>query len=447
MGLGKTIQTLCILSASSSTLPSLVVCPPSVVTHWHKECQTMFPNMNSFIFITGSVAAEQFLNIHKNGLLITSYEYVRSNADWFSSTLFDYVILDEGHLIRNPTSRLTQSVKGIQGNHRLILTGTPIQNNVIELWSLFDFLMPGYFGSKSKFNKSFTRPIMALKDGKDNEKAALALFALHRQLLPFILRRKKEDVLKDLPPKIITDIYCQLTAVQKEFSLDQKELRILTYPYFHDVIDDASVYHHSAKLIALVDLLTQCGLNLINEDTLEPSIDHKILIFAQHKKSLDFIEKLVFPLFCRLEFLRVDGDIPVTHRQSVVDEFSFSPNISILLLTTSIGSLGLNLQAADTVVMFEHSYNPQEDLQAMDRAHRLGQKRTVNVYRLITLDSIEERLMSLQQFKLHVSSTIVNEENVSMKSMDTSVALETMASSSVSSKKEEEDEIEEVFRS
>ncbi|KAL0216672.1 hypothetical protein P9112_008856 [Eukaryota sp. TZLM1-RC] len=446
MGLGKTLQTLCILSTVSDI--SLVVAPSSVVHHWVNECRRMFPKINVECFLgvnRSKSTLNQILTTFDHGILVTSYDCLKSHVSSLSNILFSFVVLDEGHLIRNHNSVLSRSVKQLMSQHRLILTGTPIQNHVLELWSLFDFLIPGYFGSRRSFNSQFTRPITALKERnstpKAQEAAASALHQLHRQLLPFIMRRRKEDVLDDLPPKIITDVECSLTDEQRAalaqldssesklaIKKDQNELKILTYPdyfTFSETDFQKDWFKKSGKMTALVDLLIQTGLDLTCESF---EGNHKILIFCQTKRSISLIEQIVFPLFANLKWLRMDGDVPAAERQSIVDSFSCS-DYAILILTTSIGGLGLNLQAADTVIMFEHSYNPQEDAQAMDRAHRLGQKKIVNVYRLITSDSLEERVMSLQKFKLQVSDTVVNKENVSLKTMDTKAVLETFASS------------------
>ena len=233
MGLGKTLQSICILagrhferaeryaaaqSPDSVPIPSLIVCPPTLTGHWYYEILKYTDTLKPMMYV-GSARDRQRLQqkFSSHDIIITSYEVVRNDIaslkdlDWF------YCILDEGHVIKNSKTKLTKAVKLIRANHRLILSGTPIQNNVLELWSLFDFLMPGFLGSEHSFNERFSKPILSNRDGKskNDEAAALALEALHKQVLPFLLRRLKEDVLNDLPPKIIQDYYCELSEIQK----------------------------------------------------------------------------------------------------------------------------------------------------------------------------------------------------------------------------------------
>lgn len=236
MGLGKTLQSICILAskhheraekhkASGSLdtvhLPTLIVCPPTLTGHWQQEIKTYAKNIRPIIY-TGSRTDRDrlFRTLTKYDAVIMSYDILRNDIDSLNQIDWHYCILDEGHIIKNGKTKLTQAVKTIRSVHRLILSGTPIQNNVLELWSLFDFLMPGFLGSEKAFNNRFGKPIAASRDAKSSSKeqeaGALALEALHKQVLPFLLRRLKEDVLDDLPPKIIQDYYCELSSIQKQ---------------------------------------------------------------------------------------------------------------------------------------------------------------------------------------------------------------------------------------
>lgn len=237
MGLGKTLQTICILASVTherqqkfeetqnpefAHQPSLVVCPPTLASHWTAEIEQYASNLR-VTQIDGSIPtserARQIKNRKKTDVYVTSYEVLRNDIEVFSGVKWTYCILDEGHIIRNAKTKMAQAVKRIEAAHRLILSGTPVQNHVLELWSLFDFLMPGFLGSQRSFNERFSKPIKASRDAKmsSKEQAAgtLALEALHRQVLPFVLRRLKEDVLDDLPPKIIQDYYCNLSPLQQ----------------------------------------------------------------------------------------------------------------------------------------------------------------------------------------------------------------------------------------
>ena len=251
MGLGKTLQSICILAskhaerakkyeetkcADAVHLPSLIICPPTLTGHWYYEILKYAENLRPILYTGSSKERSKLLSkLAKMDVVITSYEVVRNDIGSLEDINWLYCILDEGHVIKNAKTKLTKAVKAIQAQNRLILSGTPIQNNVLELWSLFDFLMPGFLGTETAFNERFSKPILSGRDGKaktgeagksisivlfmrlklDFLAAALALEALHKQVLPFLLRRLKEDVLNDLPPKIIQDYYCELSDIQK----------------------------------------------------------------------------------------------------------------------------------------------------------------------------------------------------------------------------------------
>jgi TATA-binding protein-associated factor len=520
MGLGKTLQALCILAsdqlrrrerfeasggraAEDAPLPCLVVCPPTLVAHWALELQRFVPaDVLQPLQYAGAPAERAQLRTRLRSrqadslCVIMSYDILRNDIDHLDGLTFNYAVLDEGHLIRNPRAKISQAVKRVQARHRLILTGTPIQNSVLELWSLFDFLMPGFLGTEREFQEAYARPILASRDARagahELEAGHRALEALHRQVLPFILRRLKEEVLTDLPPKILQDIQCELSPLQvrlyeafarrtrlrenlaAEMSADaaadgvtgageakdggkmgakhvfqalQYLRKLCTHPAL--VLDpshpdyeeirrhleasgsDLHSLAHAPKLQALRELLRQCGIGVAREGEEAESAgaagaaQHRALVFCQMKGSLDLIEQdLLRPLMPDVSYLRLDGSVDAARRQQIVQQFNSDPTIDLLLLTTHVGGLGLNLTGADTVIFLEHDWNPQRDLQAMDRAHRIGQKRVVNVYRLITRGTLEEKIMSLQKFKLHIANQVVNVENASLQSMDLSQLLD-----------------------
>lgn len=236
MGLGKTLQSICILasmhheraerfkatnSPDAVHLPSLIICPPTLTGHWKHEISTYAKGLRPVIYAGSRADRDRLLaNIRMYDAVIMSYDIARNDIEQLAPINWHYCILDEGHVIKNGKTKLTKAVKTIKAIHRLILSGTPIQNNVLELWSLFDFLMPGFLGSEKAFNTRFGKPIAASRDAKSSSKeqeaGALALEALHKQVLPFLLRRLKEDVLDDLPPKIIQDYYVELSPLQKQ---------------------------------------------------------------------------------------------------------------------------------------------------------------------------------------------------------------------------------------
>ena len=464
MGLGKTLQTLCIVAsdhhlraeeyAKTKTpdlrrLPSLIVCPPTLSGHWQQEIQTYAPFLTCLPYVgPASDRARLQDQLGKTDVVVTSYEVCRNDIDVLAPFNWNYCVLDEGHLIKNPRAKTTMAVKRLLSNHRLILSGTPIQNNVLELWSLFDFLMPGFLGTEKVFLDRFAKPIAASRfsksSSKEQEAGALAIEALHKQVLPFLLRRLKEEVLDDLPPKILQNYYCDLSDLQKKLLDDllRKEGKELQAKAASDdkdakqhifqalqymrklcnapslvVKEDHKQYAaiqaqlakqnsslkditHAPKLTALRDLLQDCGIGIDSSGggelatATESVSQHRALIFCQMKEMLDIVQNDVLAkLLPSVQFLRLDGNVEATKRQSIVNQFNTDPSYDVLLLTTSVGGLGLNLTGADTVIFVEHDWNPQKDIQAMDRAHRIGQKKVVNVYRLITRGTLEEKIL------------------------------------------------------
>ncbi|KAI9096118.1 hypothetical protein DFS34DRAFT_154547 [Phlyctochytrium arcticum] len=523
MGLGKTLQSICMLAADHhnraekfkktnspdcSHAPSLVLCPPTLTGHWAHEIQTFAGFLRPLVY-GGNVSerADLRTKIHQYDVIITSYEILRNDINELGRFHFNYCILDEGHIIKNPKTKMTQSVKCIQSLHRLILSGTPIQNNVLELWSLFDFLMPGFLGTERQFNDRYGKPILASRDAKsvsrEQEQGALAMEALHKQVLPFLLRRMKEDVLHDLPPKIIQDYYCELSDLQKtlyeDFAKSQAKEgaeRTLTgeeeevapaktaektghvfqaLQYLRKLVNHPALVmnpshpkwsqtqswlstrkssirdiEHAPKIQALGQLLQDCGIGvgpsassgtsssasaaaLARSATVSP---HRALIFCQLRPMLDMIENDLFKVHLpALSYLRLDGQTDASQRHDLVRKFNEDASIDVLLLTTHVGGLGLTLTGADTVIFVEHDWNPMKDLQAMDRAHRIGQKRVVNVYRLITKGTLEEKIMGLQKFKMNIASSVINQENAGLKSMDTDQILDLFSIDSSNAKK------------
>lgn len=478
MGLGKTLQSICIVAADhhesaagiEPVLPSIIVCPSTLTAHWFFEFRKFCPTFRVLQYV-GPTHSRRALrdSIHDHDAIVLSYDTVRKEADFFSIMRFNYCVLDEGHIIKNPKSKITIGVKQVQARHRLLLSGTPIQNNVLELWSLFDFLMPGFLGTEAQFNRQYGRPIAKSAGpkatSKDQEGGTLALERLHRQVLPFLLRRMKEDVLADLPPKIIQDYQCNLSQLQIRlygaFAKSQKPaadgesaktnrghifkalgyLRkvcnhpklVLTeaHPWYKEItadlrkqgltLDDISL---SAKLSALQQLLLDCGLQSPDGRDVVVS-QHRFLIFAQSKGVLDMIATDLFAKHMPwATYLRLDGSVAADKRQGIVNNFNEDPSIDALLLTTAVGGLGLTLTGADTVIFVEHDWNPSKDHQAMDRAHRIGQTKVVNVYRLITRGTLEEKIMGLQKFKQSIANTVVSSDNASLASMGTDQLLD-----------------------
>ena len=426
-----------------------------------------------------------------------AYDTLRGDADWVAGVRWRYAVLDEGHAIRNPTSKLAAAARRIVAEHRLILSGTPIQNDVRELWALFDWLMPGFFGGERAFAARYGKALDAARASKKALAAAaaalLSVADLHKQVMPFVLRRTKDGVLTELPPKTLQDVVVEPSALQAAllaaadaagggaaadllaaagdgaareaaagaFRALAHARKLCTSPALvlggggkgSAAAPDASALAaaaavlrvkptaaavnaavaadptlHAPKLAALADLLAACGVMRGDGDGADAdasSAGHRVLVFAQLRATLDLVEAAVLRP-AGVPFLRLDGGVPAAARYGVAAAFEADPTIPVLLLTTHVGGLGLNLTAADTVVFMEHDWNPMQDLQAMDRAHRLGQARPVTVYRLLTRGTLEERVMSLQRFKLDVAAAVVNSDNLSLASMDAGRLLDSL---------------------
>ncbi|PKA51093.1 putative chromatin-remodeling complex ATPase chain [Apostasia shenzhenica] len=513
MGLGKTLQASAIVAsdiveqrscANGKDPVSLIICPSTLIGHWAYEIEKY---IDKSVMITlqycGSAQERNLLRgqFDKCNIIIASYDIVRKDIDFLGKLVWNYCILDEGHIIKNSKSKITLSVKQLKAEHRLILSGTPVQNNVLELWSLFDFLMPGFLGTERQFQSTYGKPLLAVKDSKCSAKEAeagvLAMEALHKQVMPFLLRRTKDEVLSDLPEKIIQDRYCDLSPLQLKLyeqfaSSDAKKevstlvteteaiseavetktvkatshvfqalqylLKLCSHPLLvigdkptdtqkalfsdiipgcNDLLSELHELHHSPKLVALKEILEECG---IGSDTLTSEATvltghHRVLIFAQRKSFLDMIERDLFDSRMKsVTYLRLDGSVEPDKRFEIVKTFNSDPTIDVLLLTTHVGGLGLNLTSADTLIFMEHDWNPMKDHQAMDRAHRLGQRKVVNVHRLIMRGTLEEKVMSLQKFKISVANAIINAENASLKTMNTDQLLDLFTPASASRK-------------
>ncbi|CAH2231989.1 jg4050 [Pararge aegeria aegeria] len=484
MGLGKTLQSIVVVAGShyerrircDPHMPSLVVCPPTLTGHWVFEVNKFISTkyLKPLQYVGPPTEREKLrAQVRFYNLIVASYDIVRKDIDFFSSIKWNYCVLDEGHVIKNGKTKAFKAIKQIVANHRLILSGTPIQNNVLELWSLFDFLMPGLLGTERQFTARYSRPILAARDPRAPphhlQAGALACEALHRQVLPFLLRRVKEDVLRELPPKITQDYYCDLSPLQRRLyehfsrehmpqDLESSRTHVFqALHYLQNVCNHPKLVlvpehpeamrvakqlasqssslddiEHGAKLPALKQLLLDCGIgtSAAAGDSVAVVSQHRALIFCQLKKMLDIVEKdLLQKHLPSVTYLRLDGGVPPYQRHAIVTRFNTDVSIDVLLLTTAVGGLGLNLTGADTVIFVEHDWNPMKDLQAMDRAHRIGQKRVVNVYRLITRDTLEEKIMGLQKFKLMTANTVISSENAAMETMGTDQLLDLFQTS------------------
>lgn len=421
MGLGKTLQTLAFLrfirQEQSVTAPALIVCPTSLVFNWVAEAKKFTPGLK-VLALHGPDRHGRFDQIAASDIVVTSYALIRRDAERYRELEFDTVALDEAQHIKNRQTQNAQAVKAVKARHRIVLTGTPLENSVLDLWSIFDFLMPGYLGSAKDFRERYELPIA-------KEKNAAAQTRLARRLRPFMLRRLKKEVASDLPAKLEQVSFCELTPDQR--NVYQQVIEASRKEVLEAVGAQGIAKSRMVVLTALLRLRQVCcDLRLLKLDNVNPAnasgklemfgelleevIDggHRLLVFSQFVGMLTLLkEKLVTE---GIEFCYLDGS--TTNRSEVVERFQTSNAIPVFLISLKAGGVGLNLTGADTVIHFDPWWNPAVEDQATDRAHRIGQTKVVTSYKLITRDTVEEKILTLQNRKREViNATIGGEED------------------------------------
>lgn len=424
MGLGKTVQTLAFLQnlhrdSGKPIAPSLIVAPTSVTTNWLYEAKRFAPDLRVLI-LHGPHRKQLFSSIPAYDLVITSYALLRLDRHELSHYQFSVLVLDEAQNIKNPTAATTKSAKALKAYARLALSGTPTENRPLELWSIMDFLMPGYLGTSEFFRNYVEKPI--LEEGPASKVGEI----LRAKIRPFILRRTKSEVERDLPPKIESVLHVEMTYSQRElYSQILEEVR----PKVFDAIEKRGVSGATVSILtALLRLRQVCNhpnsisalrsiegfdsgkFNLFKELVLEAlESNRKILVFSQFKEMLSIMQSWIDEL--TIPYLYLDGT--TKDRQDMIDAFNTDPSIRLFLISLKAGGTGLNLTAADTVIIYDPWWNPAVESQAVDRAHRIGQVKTVNVYRLVTEHSVEQRIMDLKRKKAHLIDALVNENGMS----------------------------------
>jgi non-specific serine/threonine protein kinase len=416
MGLGKTLQALSLIQKAKEKdkhAPNLVICPTSVVFNWESEIQKFAPKMKC-LKLSGTERKEYFKDIDKYDVIITSYALVRRDIEELEKHNFRYIILDESQNIKNAGSLTAKSVKKLKSTHKLALSGTPIENRLEELWSVFDFLMPGFLFEENEFNYRYVAPITERSD-KTVERR------LKSQIYPFILRRMKRDVAKDLPDKVESIAYCELTPEQKDFYLDvldstKEELfksieqngleksrlsifsallrlrQICCHPRLYDKEGKRGEIH-SGKFEQLKVMLEQ----IIEEK-------HRVLLFSQFVDMLDIIKKWLEKEGIKHEYLTGK----TKDRGAVVERFNNDTTIPIFLISLKAGGTGLNLTGADYVIHYDPWWNPAVEDQATDRAYRIGQTKKVFVYRIITKGTVEEKIQRLKIQKRNLVDSVIS---------------------------------------
>lgn len=427
MGLGKTIQSIVYMASGledTSLDPAdrqvkdhyLVVCPTSLIYNWQDEIESFAPFLKTAV-ITGPPAdREEIIKDYKNyDVLITSYPLIRRDIAIYEKITFHTVFIDEAQFIKNNASLNSKSVKRIKANNRFALTGTPIENSLSELWSIFDFIMPGYLNSHSKFVEVYEKPIL--------KEDANALEDLHMHIEPFILRRMKKDVLTELPDKYETKMLTDLSEEQKKVYLAYLEnIR----SEINSEINENGVEKSRMKILAALTRLRQIcchpstfidnyqggsgKLDLLME-VLADAIanEHRILVFSQFTSMLKIIEEELKDL--EIDYFYIEGNTHTSDRNDYVKRFN-SGEGKVFLISLKAGGTGLNLTGADTVIHYDPWWNPAVEDQATDRAYRIGQQNKVHVMKLITKGTIEEKIYKFQKKKKELSDTIISSKQV-----------------------------------
>ncbi|KAK7204662.1 SNF2 family N-terminal domain-containing protein [Myxozyma melibiosi] len=466
MGLGKTIQIISFIAglhySGKLTKPVLIVCPATVMKQWVNELHRWWPPFRAVILHSSgtgmlknaeqadeldrqlskrqgklidsksSQAVKRLVNrvVAKGHVLVTTYVGMQIYRDAILPKEWGYCVLDEGHKIRNPDSDISLVCKQVKTPHRVILSGTPLQNNLTELWSLFDFVSPGRLGTLPVFQQQFSVPIniggYANATNVQVQTAYKCAVVLRDLISPYLLRRMKVDVAADLPKKTEQVLFCKLTQPQRD-----------AYVKFLKSGDMSSIMSGKRQVLFGVDILRKiCNHpDLVSREILShkegynygsgnksgkmqvvkslillwKQQGHRALLFCQTRQMLDILEKFISGLHPSVRYLRMDGSTPIGSRQTLVDEYNNTPEIDVFLLTTRVGGLGINLTGANRVIIYDPDWNPSTDVQARERAWRLGQQKKVAIYRLMTSGTIEEKIYHRQIFKQFLTNKILKD--------------------------------------
>jgi len=454
MGLGKTIQTISLVTylieKKMQNGPYLVIVPLSTLTNWNLEFDKWAPSVSKVVYKGPPNARklqQEKIRQGKFQVLLTTYEYIIKDRPLLSKIKWFHMIIDEGHRMKNSNSKLSATIQQYYSTrYRLILTGTPLQNNLSELWAMLNFVLPNIFKSAKTFDEWFSAPF-ANTGGQDKmelteEEQILVIRRLHKVLRPFLLRRLKKDVEKDLPDKTEKVIKCKFSALQsrlyKQMVTHQKILvsdgkggkagarglsnmimqlrKLCNHPFVFDEVENQMNPLNTSN-----DLLWRTAGKFELLDRILPkykATGHRVLMFFQMTAIMDIMED--FLRYRGVQYLRLDGTTKSEDRSDLLRDFNRpdSPYF-MFLLSTRAGGLGLNLQTADTVIIYDSDWNPHQDLQAQDRAHRIGQKNEVRILRLISSASVEEKILERARFKLDMDGKVIQAGRFDNKSSET----------------------------
>ncbi|KAJ6848789.1 putative ATP-dependent DNA helicase CHR12 [Iris pallida] len=431
MGLGKTIQTISLiaylLENKGITGPHLIIAPKAVLPNWANEFATWVPSIVAVLYDgrqdERKVIREEYFGEGKYNVILTHYDLIMRDKAYLKKIHWHYMIVDEGHRLKNHECALAKTVAGYRIRRRLLLTGTPIQNSLQELWSLLNFLLPHIFNSVQNFEEWFNAPFAdRCEVSLNDEEELLIIRRLHHVLRPFLLRRKKDEVEKYLPSKIQVILKCDLSAWQKAYyqqvtdigrvglgsatgkskslqNLSMQLRKCCNHPYLfvgeYNMWQKEEIVRASGKFELLDRLLPKLK-----------RAGHRVLLFSQMTKLMDILE--IYLQLHGFKYMRLDGSTKTEERGTLLKQFN-APESSyfMFLLSTRAGGLGLNLQTADTVIMFDMDWNPQMDQQAEDRAHRIGQKKEVRVFVLVSVGSIEEEILERAKQKMGIDAKVI----------------------------------------
>ena len=422
MGLGKTLQALAFLRTLAGQGPSLIVCPSSLIFNWQAEAEKWTPELRVLV-LDGPSRSEGFHKIEKSNLVITSYPLLRRDVEAYQGQQFSAVILDEAQHIKNPDSQNAQAATTLKARHRFVLTGTPVENSVRDIWSLMNFLMPGYLGTRADFRERFENAIQSQPGGPEQQR-------LTRRIRPFLLRRTKQLVAKEIPDKLEQVTYCELTETQQAIYIklarttrqqlselsgqkDKAKSRMMMLTALLRLRQAAC----DARLLGLenppTDTEASAKLDLL-EELLSEALDggHRVLVFSQFVAMLGHIRTRLDA--AGVTYCYLDGQ--TRDRAAQVGKFQ-SGSVPVFLISLKAGGTGLNLTAADTVIHFDPWWNPAVEAQATDRAHRIGQKRAVTSYKLIARDTVEEKILNLQAKKRAIIAATLESEQPLMEGL------------------------------
>lgn len=433
MGLGKTVQVIAVLLAYAENLqqkPALIVTPASLVYNWESELQRFAPSLTVQPITGSAIERKQLLQQSKAQVLLTSYDLLKRDVEQYQQQQYSLLVIDEAQNIKNHTTKAAKSVKSLQAENRFALTGTPIENRLSELWSIFDFLLPGMLGQYEAFRQNYELAIVQQND-------EVTLKRLQKMIQPFILRRLKQDVLKDLPEKIENTVYSKMDAAQRTLYVAnvQQMLDKLNHK------TEAEVHSEKLQILAELTRLRQicCDPALLYEDykggsakldtcmeLLDSAVESgsKVLVFSQFTTMLDSIR-------CRLNDKKISsflltGSTSKEKRADLVRRFNETDEAQVFLISLKAGGTGLNLTAASVVIHVDPWWNAAAQEQATDRAHRIGQKQAVSVFKLITKDTIEEKIQALQESKTALSNAVISGQGMSMASLNKEELLEIL---------------------